>query len=297
MRLVKPASPREHPDVPRPGGIAAVFLLAAVPYLLFLDWLLLGAAPDAESLMASQALKGWGLVLVAGGLMYLLEHRLARRHRIALEAQRAAYDATIEGWARALDLRDHETEGHGRRVADLAQRLGERLGMVGPELEALRHGALLHDVGKIGVRDAVLRRRGPLDDEKWAEMRRHPVQGHELLADVEQLRVAASVVRSHHERWDGGGYPDGLTGEAIPKLARVFAVVDVYDALMSDRPYRHAWPEARVLAHLRRESGRQFDPVVVKAFLDLLADARGTLPAAGFAPAVAAAYGGPAPAP
>jgi HD-GYP domain-containing protein (c-di-GMP phosphodiesterase class II) len=121
------------------------------------------------------------------------------------------------------------------------------------------------------VRDAVLRRRGPLDDEKWAEMRRHPVQGHDLLADVERLQEAAVVVRSHHERWDGGGYPDGLTGTDIPKLARVFAVVDVYDALMSDRPYRPAWNEPRVLDHLRREAGRQFDPDVVAAFLDMLA--------------------------
>ena len=151
---MKRPSPSPWPAAARPGGIAAVFLLAAVPYLLFLDWLLLGAAPDAATLMASRALKGWGLVLVAAGVMYLLERRLARRHLLALADQRVAYDAAIEGWARALDLRDHETEGHGRRVADLSQRLGERLGLVGAELEALRHGALLHDVGKIGVRDA-----------------------------------------------------------------------------------------------------------------------------------------------
>jgi HD-GYP domain-containing protein (c-di-GMP phosphodiesterase class II) len=278
---VKPASPRQL-DVARPGGIAAVFLLAAVPYLLFLDWLLLGTSPDSGALMVSQALKGWGLVLAAGGVIYLLERRLVRRHRHAMAAQRAAYDATIEGWARALDLRDHETEGHGRRVADLAARLGERLGIVGADLEALRHGALLHDVGKIGVRDAVLRRRGRLDERKWAEMRQHPIQGHDLLADVAHLRVAATVVRSHHERWDGGGYPDGLAGEQIPKLARVFSVVDVYDALMSDRPYRPAWPKERVLAHLSHESGRQFDPNVVTAFLDLLEhadDARPAMPA------------------
>jgi HD-GYP domain-containing protein (c-di-GMP phosphodiesterase class II) len=293
---VKPASPRQL-DVARPGGIAAVFLLAAVPYLLFLDWLLLGTAPDTGALMVSQALKGWGLVLAAGGVIYLLERRLVRRHRHAMEAQRAAYDATIEGWARALDLRDHETEGHGRRVADLATRLGERLGIVGADLEALRHGALLHDVGKIGVRDAVLRRRGRLDEEKWAEMRQHPIQGHDLLADVAQLRMAATVVRSHHERWDGGGYPDGLAGEQIPRLARVFSVVDVYDALMSDRPYRPAWSKERVLAHLRHESGRQFDPDVVAAFLDLLEHADAAEPAMR-APALGAALrGGTAAAP
>jgi HD-GYP domain-containing protein (c-di-GMP phosphodiesterase class II) len=264
---VKPAPAR--PFV-RPGAIAAIFLLASVPFILFSDWLLLVLVRDAGALTTYQTLKGWAYVLAAAGLVYVLERRMAHHHLRALADQRTAYDATIEGWARALDLRDHETEGHGRRVADLSWRLGQRLGLAGTELEALRHGALLHDVGKIGVRDAVLRRRGPLDEEKWTEMRRHPVQGHELLADVERLREAAVVVRSHHERWDGGGYPDGLTGTDIPRLARVFAVVDVYDALMSDRPYRPAWREARVLDHLRREAGHQFDPEVVTAFLDML---------------------------
>jgi len=254
----------------RPGTIALVFLLVSVPYILFSDRLLFALVEDAAVMTMWQTLKGWGYVVAATGLVYLLERRLVRRHAHALADQRAAYDATIEGWARALDLRDHETEGHGRRVADLALRLGRRLGLAGAELEALRHGALLHDVGKIGVTDAVLHRPGPLDDEKWAEMRQHPVQGHTLLADVGQLQGAAAVVRSHHERWDGGGYPDGLTGAAIPRLARIFAVVDVYDALMSDRPYRGAWSEADVRDHLRRESGRQFDPEVVAAFLDLL---------------------------
>lgn len=254
----------------RPGTIALVFLLVSVPYILLSDRLLFALIEDAAAMTMWQTLKGWGYVAAATALVYLLERRLVRRHARALADQRAAYDATIEGWARALDLRDHETEGHGRRVADLALRLGRRLGLAGVELEALQHGALLHDVGKIGVTDAVLRRPGPLDDEKWAEMRQHPVQGYTLLAAVGRLQGAAAVVRSHHERWDGGGYPDGLTGAAIPRLARIFAVVDVYDALMSDRPYRVAWSEADVRDHLRRESGRQFDPDMVAAFLDLL---------------------------
>jgi HD-GYP domain-containing protein (c-di-GMP phosphodiesterase class II) len=254
----------------KPGAIALVFLAVSVPYILFSDRLLLAVVADPGALTAWQTAKGWGYVFAAAALVYVLERRLVLRHRRALADQRAAYDATIEGWARALDLRDHETEGHGRRVAELALRLGRRLGLAGAELEALRHGALLHDVGKIGVRDAVLRRRGPLDEENWAEMRLHPVQGHTLLADVGRLGAAAAVVRSHHERWDGGGYPDGLAGASIPRLARIFTVVDVYDALTSDRPYRRAWPEGDVRAHLRRESGHQFDPDVVAAFIALL---------------------------
>jgi len=255
---------------PVPGVIALVFLLASVPYILFSDRLLLGLVHDAAALTAWQTIKGWGYVLVAAGVVYLLERRIAHRHAGALAQQRAAYDAAIEGWARALDLREHETGGHARRVTELAQRLGQRLGLGPKELEDLRHGALLHDVGKIGVRDAVLGKPGPLDEDEWTEMRHHTVLGHELLLGLPELREATTVVRSHHERWDGSGYPDGLAGEAIPRFARIFAVVDVYDALRSDRPYRHAWPETEVRAHLRAERGRQFDPEVVDAFLDML---------------------------
>jgi len=255
--------------------IALVFLLASVPYILFSDRLLLGLVDDAAALTAWQTVKGWGYVLVAAGLVYLLEYRIARRHRRSLSQQRAAYDAAIEGWARALDLREHQTGGHARRVTELAQRLGQRLGLEPEELENLRHGALLHDVGKIGVRDAVLSKPGPLDDDEWTEMRHHTVLGHELPIGLQELHEATTVVRSHHERWDGGGYPDGLAGEAIPRLARIFSVVDVYDALRTDRPYRRAWTEDAVRAHLRAERGRQLDPEAVDAFLEMLGDGDG----------------------
>jgi len=257
---------------PRPGVIALVFLLASVPYILLSDRLLLGIVDDAASLTTWQTAKGWGYVLVAAGVVYLLERRIARRHHRALAQQRVAYDAAIEGWARALDLREHETGGHARRVTELAQRLGRRLGLGPDELEDLRHGALLHDVGKIGVRDAVLGKPGPLDADEWTEMRHHTLLGHELLLGLPELREATTVVRSHHERWDGGGYPDALAGEAIPRLARIFAVVDVYDALRSDRPYRRAWTEDAVATHLRAERGRQFDPEAVDAFLAMLGE-------------------------
>jgi len=260
---------------PRPGFIALVFLLVSVPYILFSDRLLLALVDDATTLTAWQTVKGWGYVAVAAALVYLLERRIVRRHRRALAQQRAAYDAAIEGWARALDLREHETGGHARRVTELAWRLGQRLGLGPDELEQLRHGALLHDVGKIGVRDAVLSKPGPLDEDEWTEMRHHTVLGHELPLGLQELHEATTVVRSHHERWDGGGYPDGLAGEAIPRLARIFAVVDVYDALSTDRPYRRAWSEDAVRAHLRAERGKQFDPEAVDAFLDMLREGDG----------------------
>jgi PAS domain S-box-containing protein len=183
-----------------------------------------------------------------------------------------AYEETLEGWARALDLRDDETARHSLRVTGTTVELGRRMGLDPGELIELRRGALLHDIGKIGVPDAILHKPGPLDEDEWAVMRRHPVTARELLEPVAYLRAAMAIPVHHHERWDGSGYPDGLAGEAIPRLARIFAVVDVYDALRNDRPYRRAWTEDEVAAHLRAERGRQFDPEAVDAFLAMLGE-------------------------
>ena len=183
---------------------------------------------------------------------------------------RLAYDATIDGWSRALDLRDKETEGHSQRVTALTLRLAQALGMAGEELAQMRRGALLHDIGKMGVPDAILLKPGPLSEEEWVIMRRHPASAYDLLAPVLYLRPALDIPYCHHEKWDGTGYPRGLQGEKIPLAARIFAVADVYDALSSDRPYRPAWPAERVRVHLASLSGTHFDPAVVDAFLHLL---------------------------
>ncbi|WP_298821075.1 PAS domain S-box protein [Chloroflexus sp.] len=185
---------------------------------------------------------------------------------------RAAYDATIEGWARALDLRDHETEGHSRRVTRLTVRIAERMGLSGEELVHIRRGALLHDIGKIGVPDAILNKPGPLNDEEWAIMRLHPTLAYELLQPITFLAPAIDIPWCHHEKWDGTGYPRGLRGEEIPLAARIFAVVDVYDALTSDRPYRPAWTSEQALAYIRDQAGRHFDPRVVAVFVEVLAE-------------------------
>lgn len=182
---------------------------------------------------------------------------------------RLAYDQTIEGWARALDLRDHETEGHTQRVAEISVRLGRAVGLGDEELVHLRRGALLHDIGKMGIPDAILNKPGPLSDGEWEVMRRHPVYAYESLSPISFLRPALDVPYCHHEKWDGTGYPRGLRGEQIPLSARIFAVVDVWDALRSDRPYREAWPEEKVREHLRSQAGTHFDPDVVEAFLAL----------------------------
>ncbi len=181
-----------------------------------------------------------------------------------------AYDATIEGWSRALDLRDRETEGHSQRVTQLSERLAAAMGMPDKALLHLRRGALLHDIGKMGVPDQILLKPGPLSDEEWAIMRQHPTLAYEMLAPIHYLRPALEIPYCHHEKWDGSGYPRKLKGDEIPLSARVFAVVDVWDALRSDRPYRRAWPAERVRAYLREQAGQHFDPAVTAAFLEMV---------------------------
>ncbi|MFO7547156.1 MAG: PAS domain S-box protein [Trueperaceae bacterium] len=188
---------------------------------------------------------------------------------------RLAYDATIEGWARALDLRDEETEGHSRRVTDLTVRLARALGVPETEIVHVRRGALLHDIGKLGVPDAILHKPGPLTDEEWAIMRTHPVLAVQMLSSIRYLQPALEIPHAHHEKWDGTGYPRGLVGEEIPMAARIFAVVDVYDALSSDRPYRGAWPHGKIVAYLRDQRGKHFDPVIAEALLEVVAGGAG----------------------
>ena len=178
-----------------------------------------------------------------------------------------AYDSTIEGWSRALDLRDKETEGHSRRVTDLTLRLARALRLPESELVHVRRGALLHDIGKLGVPDAILLKPGTLDDEEWRIMRRHAELGRDLLAPIPHLRPALDIPYCHHEKWDGTGYPRGLRGEEIPLAARIFSVADVFDAAISDRPYRRGLPIADAVEYIASQSGRHFDPRVVEAFL------------------------------
>lgn len=181
-----------------------------------------------------------------------------------------AYEATLEGWIRALDLRDHESEGHSRRVVGLTVKLAEELGVCGERLVHIRRGALLHDVGKMALPDSVLLNPGELTEEEQALMRRHPEHAWEMLRGVEFLRPALEIPYGHHERWDGTGYPQGLKAEEIPFAARLFAVVDVWDALRYDRFYRPGWPAEKVKEHLREGAGTHFDPAVVPAFLRIL---------------------------
>ena len=178
-----------------------------------------------------------------------------------------AYDETIEGWSRAMDLRDKETEGHTQRVTELTLRLAASMGFGGTDLVHIRRGTLLHDIGKIGVPDEILHKPGTLTEEEWVIMRKHPQFAYDMLAPIIYLRPAIDIPYCHHEKWDGTGYPRGLKGEQIPLAARIFAVVDVWDALCSDRPYRKAWPEEKVRRYIEGQPGKHFDPHIVEVFL------------------------------
>ncbi len=185
-----------------------------------------------------------------------------------------AYDNTIEGWSKALELRDKKTEGHTQRVTRMALNLASALGMEEKDLVHVRRGALLHDIGKMGIPNSILLKPGPLTDEEWATMHKHPVFANDLLSSIPYLHPALIIPYCHHEKWDGTGYPRGLKGEEIPLAARLFAVVDVWDALCTDRPYRKAWSPETVLAYIKSLAGTHFDPKVVELFINLLGQSK-----------------------
>src|SRR5271157_5826986 len=178
-----------------------------------------------------------------------------------------AYDETIEGWSHAMDLRDEETEEHSQRVMELTLKMANQMGFGPKEIAHLRRGTLLHDIGKIGVPDDILRKPGPLNNDEWSIMRKHPQFAYDMLTPISYLRPALDIPYCHHEKWDGTGYPRSLKGEQIPLAARIFTVVDVWDALTSDRPYRKAWTDKEALDYIRAQTGKSFDPKVVDLFL------------------------------
>ena len=191
-----------------------------------------------------------------------------RKH--AEDEVRRAYAATIDGWSRALELRDRETEGHTRRVTEITLEMAKAAGFTGECLMHIRHGALLHDIGKMGVPDSILLKPGPLTPQERLVVERHPDFAHDLLNPIEFLEPALTIPYGHHERWDGTGYPRGLRGDKIPLEARLFAIADVWDAMRSNRPYREGWPFERVVAHIMAGQGTHFDPWAVELFLQLV---------------------------
>jgi len=196
--------------------------------------------------------------------------KLFQKAQQALVDLSQAYDATLMGWSQVLDMRDHVTDEHTHRVADLTMKLAIQMGIPVDELGHIRRGALLHDIGKMAVPDAILQKPGSLTDDEMQIMRTHPEKASMILSQIEYLAPAMDIPFCHHEKWDGTGYPRGLQGDQIPLVAQIFSIIDVYDALTSDRPYRKAWTEQDAIDYIKSQSGRHFNPRVVKAFLELL---------------------------
>jgi putative nucleotidyltransferase with HDIG domain len=216
--------------------------------------------PDEEWLSFLEALADQAAIAIESTTLFQdLQH--------ANDELSQAYDSTIEGWSHALDLRDKETEGHTQRVTKMTLKLAQAMGLSKAELVHIRRGALLHDIGKMGVPDGILLKPGALNDDEWKIMRRHPQLAYDMLAPIAYLKPALDIPYCHHEKWDGTGYPRGLKGEQIPVAARIFAVIDVYDALISDRPYRQAWSQEKTLEHIRSLAGTHFEPRVVDILL------------------------------
>lgn len=238
------------------GSVVFVYYIGRVGYL----------NPAVTYSDESQLLVICVLLPTAGFLLWVVVDNWER----VVKNLRDTYDVTLSGWGQALEYRDHETEGHSQRVVEMTLALAKRLGIPDGKMDLLRRGALLHDIGKMAVPDAILLKKGGLSDEEWTVVKMHPMHARRFLENIPFLKPALEIPYSHHERWDGSGYPEGLSKEDIPFAGRIFAVVDVWDALISDRPYRQAWPEEKARAYIRDQSGKLFDPKVVEAFMEYI---------------------------
>ncbi|MEW5939030.1 MAG: PAS domain S-box protein, partial [Chloroflexota bacterium] len=221
--------------------------------------------PSEEWLEFMQTLAGQAAIAIDN--TQLFENLQRSNQELSL-----AYDTTLEGWGKALELRDKETQGHTRRVTELTVRLAKKMGVSEMEIVHIRRGVLLHDIGKMGVPDHILRKTGELTNEEWGLMRLHPQYAFDLLYPIAYLRLSLDIPYCHHEKWDGSGYPRGLKEREIPLAARIFSVVDVWDALLSDRPYRNSWSKEKAMEYIRTEAGTHFDPDIVRVFLQMIAE-------------------------
>lgn len=272
-------------DVMMPGmtGFEVCQRIRTDPQIAEIPIIILTALDDRESLLnalkagaddfISKPFDRYELRARLLGITRLNRYQKLLQERAKLREANAqllnAYEATIEGLSHALDLRDRETEGHSRRVTEVTVKLAQALSISEEEITHIRRGALLHDIGKIGIPDSILHKPDTLTEDEWITMRKHPQFAYNMLSHIEYLRPALAIPYNHHEKWDGTGYPRSLKGEEIPMSARLFAIADVWDALTSNRPYRDAWTEEQALVYIREQSGKHFDPQVVDLFFQV----------------------------
>ena len=273
-------------DVMMPGmtGFEVCQRIRSDPQIAEIPIIILTALDDRESLLnalkagaddfISKPFDRYELRARLLGITRLNRYQKLLQERAKLREANAqllnAYEATIESLSHALDLRDRETEGHSRRVTEVTVKLAQALNFSEEEIIHIRRGALLHDIGKIGIPDSILHKPDSLSEEEWINMRKHPQFAYDMLSPIEYLRPALAIPYGHHEKWDGTGYPRGLKGEEIPMSARLFAIADVWDAVTSDRPYRAAWTEEQATAYIREQIGKHFDPQVVDLFFKVI---------------------------
>lgn len=247
--------------------IVIVYLVVGIAWIWFSDRLIAASLSSPEAITTAQNVKGWLFILITAAMLYLLVqgyfHALNKKHRELVES----YDQTIRGWIEVMDLRHHETRNHTERVTRMTVSFAKLAGAEPKHLETIARGATLHDIGKIGIPDSILIKPGKLDPDEWKLMKTHPEIGRRLLEKISFLQPCIDIPWCHHEKWDGSGYPRGLRGKEIPLPARLFAIVDVWDALTHKRVYKDAWPEPEVLEHIRSQSGLHFDPDLVEMFI------------------------------
>jgi len=245
-----------------------VYVLLSALWIWFSDRALDALAAGRAELALLQSIKGWLFVLGTGALLYRVLGRGARQMRQANQALLEGLEQALRVLVSAIDVQHKEAGDHSERVMRMATGLARVAGVRGDALRSLSFGALLHDIGKLAVPDAILVKPGKLDEREIAIMRQHARFGGDMLQRMDLLRDASDIPYSHHERWDGDGYPAGLRGENIPLAARIFSVVDIWDALISPRVYKPAWPETDVIDYLRRVAGSQLDPHLVALFIE-----------------------------
>ncbi|RUL80135.1 HD domain-containing protein [Dyella choica] len=247
-------------------------MLVSAAWIWFSGHLLGYLVHDAHRIIVYQIIKGWVFVLGTGLLLYWMIGRTVRRLGEANQRLLDSHEQALRVLVEAMDVRHKETSDHSERVVRMALGLARRVGLEGDALRDVKFGALLHDIGKLALPDAILIKPGKLDEDETRLMRTHPRMGHDMLQRIDFLRGASTIPYSHHERWDGTGYPQGLKGGEIPLAARIFSVVDVWDALSHPRVYKPAWPEPEVLKYLRDAAGNHLDPGLVQLFLDHYAE-------------------------